>query len=86
MLISIPGYDWDGAAILDPKTGRLLGLTYEADAADTAWFDRGMKALQEAIDKKLPNTVNRIQCRDCRNDRRLLVTRTTTCHCSSVTR
>ena len=72
-LISIPGYDWDGQPILDPKTGRLLGLTYEADAADTAWFDRDLKALQEEIDKKLPSTSNRIQCRDCRNDRRLLV-------------
>jgi dipeptidyl aminopeptidase/acylaminoacyl peptidase len=72
-LISIPGYDWHGTPILDPKTGRLLGLTYEADAADTAWFDRDMKALQEEVDKKLPNTVNLIQCRDCRNDARLLV-------------
>lgn len=72
-LISIPGYDWDGAAILDPKSGRLLGLTYEADAADTAWFDRDMKALQDGIDKKLPSTSNEIECRDCRNDRRLLV-------------
>jgi len=72
-LISIPGYDWSGEAILDPQTNRLLGLTYEADAADTAWFDRDMKALQAEIDKKLPNTSNRIRCRDCRNDRRLLV-------------
>ncbi|MBV8035173.1 alpha/beta fold hydrolase [Roseateles sp.] len=72
-LISIPGYDWDGAAILDPKSNRLLGLTYEADAADTAWFDRDMKALQGEIDKKLPNTINRIQCNDCRNDNRMLV-------------
>lgn len=72
-LISIPGYDWRGEPLLDPATGRLLGLTYEADAADTAWFDKDMKALQDEIDKKLPHTVNRIQCRDCRNDRRLLV-------------
>lgn len=72
-LISIPGYDWHGEPILDPATGRLLGLTYEADAADTAWFDRDMKDVQEEIDKKLPNTINRIRCRDCRNDRRLLV-------------
>lgn len=72
-LISVPGYDWDGSVVLDPTSNRLLGLTYEADVADTAWFDRDMKALQERLDKKLPNTVNLLQCRDCRNDRRLLV-------------
>lgn len=75
-LISIPGYDWKGEAILDAGTGRLLGLTYEADAADTAWFDRDLKALQASIDKQLPSTVNRLLCRDCRNDRRLLVSAT----------
>lgn len=72
-LLSIPGYDWRGRAITDPGSGRLLGLTYEADAADTAWFDKDMKALQAEVDKQLPSTVNRIDCRDCLNERRLLV-------------
>lgn len=72
-LLHIPGYDWTGTAVIDPASGRLLGLTYEADAADTAWFDKDMKALQASIDKLLPATVNRIRCRDCLKDRRLLV-------------
>lgn len=72
-LLNIPGYDWRGHAILDPTSGRLLGLTYEADAADTAWFDKDMKALQAQIDQQLPNTVNRIECADCLRERRLLV-------------
>jgi len=72
-LLNIPGYDWVGHAVIDPNGGRLLGLTYEADAADTAWFDKDMKALQAAIDKQLPNTVNHIKCRDCLNESRLLI-------------
>ncbi len=72
-LLSIPGYDWRGNLVQDRQSGRLLGLRYEADAADTAWFDGGMKALQAEVDKLLPATVNRIQCGDCLKERQLLV-------------
>ena len=72
-LLSLPGYDWRGTTITDPNTGRLLGLTYESEVAETAWFDKDMKALQAEIDKQLPNTVNRIDCLDCLKERRLLV-------------
>lgn len=72
-LLSIPGYDWRGSAIFARDTGRLLGLRYEADAADTAWLDPDLKALQADIDKLLPATVNHISCWDCSQARRVLV-------------
>ena len=72
-LLSIPGYDWRGSAIFARDTGRLLGLRYEADAADTAWLDPDLKALQAEIDKLLPATVNQISCWDCSKARRVLV-------------
>ncbi|MBV8035172.1 alpha/beta fold hydrolase [Roseateles sp.] len=72
-LLSIPGYDWNGELVLDREGSRLLGLRYEADAADTAWFDRGMKALQAEVDKLLPVTVNHLSCSDCLTDKRVLV-------------
>jgi dipeptidyl aminopeptidase/acylaminoacyl peptidase len=72
-LLAIPGHDWSGSAVLDRDSGRLLGLRYEADVADTAWFDRDMKALQAEVDKLLPATVNQLSCRDCLKDRRVLI-------------
>ncbi|KQV92277.1 MULTISPECIES: alpha/beta hydrolase family protein [unclassified Roseateles] len=72
-LLSIRGYDWTGHPVLDRDSGRLIGLRYEADAADTAWFDKDMKALQAEIDKLLPATVNAISCRDCLKDKRVLI-------------
>lgn len=72
-LLSIPGYDWRGSIVQDRESGRLLGLRYEADAADTAWFDKDMKALQAAVDKLLPATVNHISCSDCLKARQVLV-------------
>jgi dipeptidyl aminopeptidase/acylaminoacyl peptidase len=72
-LLSIPGYDWRGSGVFDRGTGRLLGLRYEADAADTAWLDPDLKALQADIDKLLPATVNHISCWDCGKARRVLI-------------
>ncbi len=72
-LLSIPGYDWRGDIVQDRESGRLLGLRYEADASDTAWFDKDMKALQAEVDKLLPATVNHIGCSDCLKDRRVLI-------------
>lgn len=72
-LLAIPGHDWYGQPVLDLGSGRLLGLRYEADAADTAWFDRDMNALQAEVNKLLPATVNRLSCRDCLKDRRMLI-------------
>lgn len=72
-LLSLPGYDWRGQLILDRTSGRLLGLRYEADARDTAWFDRDLRALQAEVDKLLPATVNHLSCWDCGKARRVLV-------------
>lgn len=50
------GYDFLGGGIADAS--KLLGMRYQADAESTVWFDENMKALQQAVDALLPNTVN----------------------------
>jgi dipeptidyl aminopeptidase/acylaminoacyl peptidase len=55
-LVSTKGYDFNGG-LLANRT-RLLGVRYETDAVGTAWFDPAMKALQDKIEKLLPQTVN----------------------------
>jgi dipeptidyl aminopeptidase/acylaminoacyl peptidase len=67
------GKDTRSLYVFDFKTGKikpeplvvsrkqLLGVRYLTDARGTAWFDPGMKALQDKIDKLLPATVNLVE-------------------------
>lgn len=55
VLVATAGYDFSGELI---QTDKLLGVRFTTDALTNLWFDSGMKALQEAIDKALPRTVN----------------------------
>lgn len=55
-VVTTAGYDFNGGLI--DNRARLLGVRYRTDATGTAWFDPGMKALQDKIDKLLPSTVN----------------------------
>ena len=55
-VVVTPGYDFTGGLIT--QQGKLLGVSIETDAAANIWFDNDMKALQQAVDKLLPGTVN----------------------------
>jgi dipeptidyl aminopeptidase/acylaminoacyl peptidase len=56
-LVATPGYDFAGKLIQDK---RLLGVRLTTDARATVWFDPAMKAMQAAVDRALPGTVNLI--------------------------
>jgi hypothetical protein len=57
-LVALDGYDFQGSMIV--RDNKLLGVNHLTDAWGTSWIDPGMKALQEKIDKMLPNTVNQL--------------------------
>ncbi|RZA32432.1 MAG: S9 family peptidase [Lysobacteraceae bacterium] len=52
------GYDFTGGLVT--RRGKVLGVSIETDARANVWFDKEMQAVQEAIDKQLPGTVNTI--------------------------
>jgi dipeptidyl aminopeptidase/acylaminoacyl peptidase len=51
-------YDFDGTLVRNRS--KLLGVSFTTDAESNEWFDPGMKAIQDKIDKLLPATVNLI--------------------------
>jgi dipeptidyl aminopeptidase/acylaminoacyl peptidase len=57
-LIVTAGYDFAGSLI--NGHGKLLGMQFTTDATSIEWFDGGMKAMQETVDKLLPTTINLI--------------------------
>lgn len=57
-LAQSPQFDVD-AAVVANQAG-VLGLRFTIDAEVTQWLDPDMKALQLQIDRRLPNTVNRL--------------------------
>jgi dienelactone hydrolase len=73
-LVNARGFDIDATLIEDYRTHKVLGVHYEADAAGTAWFDAGMKALQAKVDARLPGLINKIDPADCGCAQRVLVT------------
>ncbi len=52
------GYDFTGGLVT--RRGKVLGVSIETDARANVWFDKDMQAVQAAIDKQLPGTVNTI--------------------------
>jgi acetyl esterase/lipase len=64
-LVSAAGFDFSGNLIIDRETGHALGVWTETDAATTVWFSPRMKAVQQAVDAKLPGRINWIGCRRC---------------------
>jgi dipeptidyl aminopeptidase/acylaminoacyl peptidase len=73
-LLSLKGYDLEGGLVIDRDSRRLIGVHYVSDAKGTVWFDPGMKAVQEAVDKLMPATVNMIDCNRCVKAEKLVVT------------
>jgi dipeptidyl aminopeptidase/acylaminoacyl peptidase len=54
-VVVAPGYDFVGSLV---TSGKVLGVRMMTDAQENVWFDAGMKAIQAAVDKGLPSTVN----------------------------
>jgi len=52
------GYDFTGGLVT--RRGKVLGVSIETDAHANIWFDKEMQAVQAAVDKQLPGTVNTI--------------------------
>ncbi|UVW28389.1 S9 family peptidase [Massilia sp. H6] len=50
------GYDFDGSLV--SNRDKILGVMFRTDATSNEWFDPGMKAVQQAVDKLLPATIN----------------------------
>jgi dipeptidyl aminopeptidase/acylaminoacyl peptidase len=44
----------------------VIGVTYDSEKAGVAWFDEKLAAVQSAVDKALPNTVNALSWSDDR--------------------
>ena len=55
-VLSTAGYDFNGAVLT--SRDRVLGMHFTTDATSAEWFDPAMKAVQEAVDKVLPATIN----------------------------
>ncbi|MGX4643316.1 prolyl oligopeptidase family serine peptidase [Massilia sp. SYSU DXS3249] len=55
-LVNLAGYDFDGDILTSRE--KVLGMRFTTDAESVEWFDPGMKAVQETVDKLLPATVN----------------------------
>ncbi|OYU99548.1 MAG: dipeptidyl aminopeptidase [Burkholderiales bacterium PBB5] len=67
-LVETPGFDFSGELVYDTLAGPtapVLGVRVTTDAETTRWLDPHMQALQQAVDKRLPNGVNRISCSRC---------------------
>jgi dipeptidyl aminopeptidase/acylaminoacyl peptidase len=64
-LVSAPGFDFTGEFIVDRASGKATGVQVETDAVTTVWFDPRMKALQQAVDSRLPGLINQIDCSRC---------------------
>jgi dipeptidyl aminopeptidase/acylaminoacyl peptidase len=47
-------------AVLTPRTREVLGFYYVTDKMRAIWFDERMAAVQAALDKALPNRVNKV--------------------------
>lgn len=73
-LVSVQGYDFQGEAVFDAESRRLLGLHYENDAPSTHWFDPTLKRMQAEVDGALPGRINRLACRRCLKTGRVMVT------------
>lgn len=71
-LIAAPGYDFSGKLVYNAK-GKVVGVDYLTDAKGTHWFDPKLKAIQDQVDRLLPNTNNLIDCGACDDPARVLV-------------
>ena len=71
--VVVKGFDFQGSLVVDGADGRAVGVRALTDAETTVWLDPALKTLQDEVDKKLPGSVNRINCRRCDNDDRVVL-------------
>lgn len=71
-LLSTPGFDFRGSLVWGPG-GQVVGVHYLTDARGTHWIEPGLKAIQEQVDKLLPNTINLLDCGRCDSPAAVLV-------------
>ena len=53
-----PHADIGGGLVFDPQKGRMVGVTYDADRTDQAWFDDDWARVAAAVERALPNRIN----------------------------
>ncbi len=63
-LVQHPLIDLNGGLIFSHSRKALLGIRFNADKPDTAWFNEDMAKLQAGIDKALPGRLNQIDVAD----------------------
>lgn len=71
--VEVPGFDFRGGLVSERRSGRTLGVRALTDGEITVWIDPTLKALQEQIDQRLPGRVNRLSCRRCDREDRVVV-------------
>jgi hypothetical protein len=73
--VSVDGFDFNGTLVTDEASGQVLGVRTEADVESTVWFEPAMQRLQTLADQRLPGRVNRLSCRRCGADDRVVLVR-----------
>jgi dienelactone hydrolase len=71
--VEVPGFDFRGELVNERHGGPTLGVRALTDGEMTVWSHPAMKALQEQIDQRLPGRVNRLSCRRCDSDDRVVL-------------
>ena len=70
MIFAHPTYDVpSGPPIVSDKTGKVLGVPYEAERRQVYWFDKDYKNYQAMIDNALPGMANDIKSWSKKEDR-----------------
>ncbi|MCC5805413.1 MAG: S9 family peptidase [Opitutales bacterium] len=57
------------APVFSARTGDLAGIYYDAEQPHALWFDPAFEALQAAVDRRLPETINFITGMDAAENR-----------------
>jgi dipeptidyl aminopeptidase/acylaminoacyl peptidase len=63
-IISVPGFDYNGAPVIDYASRRMVGIHLYTDAGTTYWVNPALKAEQAKIDGMLSATTNTVYCAD----------------------
>ena len=73
-LVVTPGFDVSGSMILNAGGTAVIGLRVITDSVTSVWIDAKMKAIQKAVDAKLPGHANVLtSCSRCTEVRSVLV-------------
>ena len=59
-MVSVDGFDFAGEPLFDQDRQKLVGVHVNGDGVATVWLDQAYAEIQKVIDRKLPNTVNRM--------------------------